>query len=93
MLRALAGGEKTTAELARLAGIEVVSLQGHLAKLKRAGLITPGRYGVEAYCKLANVTQTAAALEFTHPCGAKVVVALEKPPPPSAFITFRDKKR
>lgn len=75
MVRVLAGGVKTVAELAEASGgRDRVSY--HLRVLKSAGLVRVERVGSYVRCELLGAVVSEEAIELTHPSG--VVVRLPR---------------
>ena len=76
IIRALAVGEKTVAELAALVGIGYPSANSAVVVLERAGLIYTEVAGNSRRCRLVNAVVKKDSVELTSPGGARVVLPL-----------------
>lgn len=76
LIRALAIGEKTVTELAKLVKSAVVNVSQHLSILKAVGLATVERDGRHMRYNLVGATATSVEMVLTHESGARVFIAL-----------------
>ncbi len=92
IIRALASGERSVTELAKLVGVEIPSASQHLRVLKDGGMVADKRDGRSIYYSLLGATATATEIVLTHESGAMVTLALHSEKPEKPALTGKPKK-